>query len=159
MNMVSPAFPRSMVPRQWSPALVGEWIVEAMDTSKLLPGHKPAGHRIFWPDIARRRDVDYGDPMKHTDDGDTMFNASREAITRHDEVQRWFGFDNLTETDRKIIKLWALRRPDRWIGRKLALPDENGKLRSIDHRKVKRMRESALRGIALRLTLEGNLAA
>ncbi len=128
----------------WTPLLVWDWIRETLDTARSLPGHRPMSHRIYWPDIARRRDTDYGDPMKYTDEGETRTCASSAAIGRLDEVQRWLTW--LSYEDRKIIYYTLRKCSDRRIGRRLGIP----------HRLIAQKREEALRGIALRLTLEGN---
>src|SRR3990167_7324404 len=106
--------------------------------------------------MERDRTTDYRDMSKH-DGEETRVAASRDAISKHDEVQRWFSFEVLSETDRKILKAWALHKPDRWIGRHLAVTVD-GHEKYMDHRKVKRLRGHALRGIAMTLTFEGNRA-
>jgi len=143
-RMVSSSFPAGLIPPRWTPQVVGDWIIEAMETARRLPPHRPRGYVVIWPDMEGER-WDYRDPSKH-DGEEIRCAASSTAISKHDEVQRWLSFEVLTETDRKILKAWALRKPDTWIGGKL----------NLDRRKVKRLRGIALRGIAMTLTFEGN---
>jgi len=123
---------------RWTPEIVGDWIVEAVETAKLLPGVRPAGYRTFWPDVIRKRFEVHGLLEKHNDEP-TRCYAGGEAIDRFDQVQEWLSWLRIEE--RRMLIAWARGIPDRKIGRRAG----------HDHKYVQRHRARSLTVIARKL--------
>ena len=137
------------VRERWTSEIVEEWIEEAVETAKLLPGVRPIGYRNYWPEILATKAeiwgllVDGHDIKEKHNYEPTRLYAENDAIDRFDEVQRWMNM--LSREDVKILWCWGLNRPDRWVARKL----------NTNPMRIRRHRIAALKRIARKLNIFG----